>query len=146
MLCVAKAMGGGFPMGAVLCSDKIKPPTGNHGSTFGGNPLACAAGLATIKYIEEKNLVNESKKKGEFLLNILKEMKLKRVREIRGMGLMIGIELKEKVKPLILKLIKEGVLTLPAGSTVLRLLPPLTITYKQLNLLSETIEKVLHKI
>jgi len=76
-------------------------------------------------------------------LEILKEKNLTRVREIRGMGLMIGIELKEKVKPYILKLIEEGVLTLPAGPTVLRLLPPLTITYIQLNRISEAIKRVL---
>jgi len=64
MLCVAKAMGGGFPIGAVLCSDKISPPTGNHGSTFGGNPLASVAGLETIKYIEEKNCSQNQKKRG----------------------------------------------------------------------------------
>jgi len=143
MLCLAKGMAGGVPMGAVLCSEQIKPPIGNHGSTFGGNPLACAAGYATLEYFEDKDLVKQSREKGAYFFNALKEKNIPKVREIRGLGLMIGIELKEKVKPYILKLIEQGVLTLPAGSTVLRLLPPLTISYEQLDTVVETIDKAL---
>lgn len=143
MLCLAKGIAGGMPMGAVLCSDLIKPPLGNHGSTFGGNPLACAAGLATLNYIEDKELIKSAKEKGIYLFDLLKSKNMSKVREIRGLGLMAGIELKEKVKPYILKLIEQGVLTLPAGSTVLRLLPPLTITNKQINRVAEIIGELL---
>lgn len=143
LLCVAKALGGGFPVGGVICSEKIAAPLGKHGTTFGGNPLACAAALAAIDFMQEQNLAQQAAEKGKYLVEKLSEFDLPRVREIRGLGLMIGIELKEKVKPFLLALIDEGVLTLPAGSTVLRLLPPLTISSPELDFVIEKVVKVL---
>lgn len=143
IMCVAKAIAGGVPMGAVLCSSRIKVPKRKHGSTFGGNPLSCAAGIAAINYMIDNNLALQAEKKGNYILERLKRIKSERVRDVRGLGLMIGIELREKVKPYIQELMKEGVLVLPAGQTVLRLLPPLIIDYEEINFVIEKIEKVL---
>lgn len=144
MMCVAKAIAGGIPMGAILCSDKIPVPTGRHGTTFGGNPLACAAGIAALDYMIENNLAEETAKKGEYFAQKMEAFKdLAAVRECRNRGLMIGIELKTKVKPFLEKLMDEGVLALPAGTTVLRLLPPLTISYEELDFVAEKVGKVL---
>ena len=112
---------------------------GQHGSTFGGNPLVCAASIAAIDFMIENNLDKEAEKKGRYLVEKLLNAELTKVREIRHLGLMIGIELKEKVKPYIIKLIDSGVLTLPAGATVLRLLPPITISYDELEMVAEKI-------
>ncbi len=143
MMCVAKTMAGGVPMGAVLCAPHIREAVGKHGSTFGGNPLACAAASAVIDFIKENRLPEQAAEKGCFLLEKLRRIKSAKIREVRGLGLMIGIELKEKVTPYIQALVNEGVLTLPAGSTVLRLLPPLVIDYNQLETVVEKIQKVL---
>ncbi len=143
ILCVAKAMGGGIPVGAIICDNKIKIPLAKHGSTFGGNPIASSAALATIKFIEENNLVDNSKILGAKLLEKLKGIENSKIREVRGLGLMIAIELKEKVKPYMQKLLDEGIIVLSAGITVLRLLPPLVVTEEDIELIVEKIEKVL---
>ena len=143
ILCVAKAMGGGIPVGAIICDDKIKIPFGKHGSTFGGNPVAASAALATIKFIENNNLVNNSKELGTKLLKNLQTIKSPKIRQVRGLGLMIAIELKEKVKPYMQKLLDDGIIVLSAGLTVLRLLPPLVITEKDVDKIVEKIENVL---
>jgi acetylornithine/LysW-gamma-L-lysine aminotransferase len=138
-------MAGGIPIGAVLCSEKIAVPVGKHGTTFGGNPLASAAALAAIDYMIEHNLAQQAKEKGDYFVEQFTKRNCARVREIRNLGLMIGIELKEKVKPFLLNLMKEGVLALPAGTTVLRLLPPLTIGYEEWDFVIEKVVKVLNQ-
>ena len=146
MLCLAKSIAGGVPMGAVLCSDKINVGVGKHGTTFGGNPLACAASIAAIDYMIENNLADKAKEKGEYFIKKFREHKidkLDKVREIRCLGLMIGIELKEKSQPYILKLIDMGILTLPAGSTVIRLLPPLVISKEEIDKTASCLAEVL---
>lgn len=127
IMTLAKAMAGGVPMGAVLCSGKVESSMGKHGSTFGGNPLACAASLATIKFIEKNNLAHGAERLGDYLANRLVQQALPAVREIRHLGLMIGIELKSKATPVLSALLQRGILALPAGPTVIRLLPPLVI-------------------
>jgi len=139
MVCLAKTIAGGVPMGALLCSDKIEMVPGKHGTTFGGNPLACAAALAAIDFMEKENLVKQAKEKGEYFAENFPADKLPAVKELRYSGLMIGIELKEESKPYIKKLQTMGVLAIPAGPKVLRLLPPLTISYEELD---EVIEKI----
>lgn len=146
LMTVAKGIAGGVPMGAVLIGERaaagIKPSL--HGSTFGGNPLACAAALAAIDYIVEKDLPAQAARKGEWLLSRLKGIPSRLIREVRGLGLMIGIELRQRVTPYLKALMEEeGVLALPAGSTVLRLLPPLVITEEQLERVARAVEKVL---
>ncbi len=145
MMCVAKAMAGGVPMGAVLCSATIDIPVGKHGSTFGGNPLACAAALAAIDFMETHRLDEQARDKGDYLVSRLRQNAVPLLREIRHLGLMIGIELRTRVKPYILKLLERGVLALPAGSTVLRLLPPLVISYSELDRVADAVLGVLRE-
>jgi acetylornithine/LysW-gamma-L-lysine aminotransferase len=145
MMILAKAIAGGVPMAAVLCSDKIRPPVGKHGTTFGANPLSCAAALAAIDFMEENNLSEQAKVKGAYIMEKLKAIQSDVIREIRGIGLMIGIDLKEKAKPYILELMEKGVLTLPSGMTVIRLLPPLTIGYDELDFVAEKLNEVLER-
>ncbi len=145
LLCVAKAMAGGLPMGAVLCSERIQLPVGAHGSTFGGNPLVCAAALAAIDFMLVHKLDQQASEKGAYLVNRLQQQHLRLIREIRHLGLMIGIELRTRVKPFILKLLEAGVLVLPAGRTVLRLLPPITISHQELDKVAEALIQVLGK-
>lgn len=133
MMTVAKSIAGGFPMGALLCSEKIQIEKGKHGSTFGGNPLACAAGTASIDFMIENKLWEQADEKGKYFKEKLSSFTLSKVREIRVIGLMIGIELKDKSQPVIVELLERKVLSLPAGTTVLRLLPPLTISYEELD-------------
>lgn len=139
MLCLAKALAGGVPMGAVLCAEGIDAVVGMHGSTFGGNPLACAAALASITYMQDHALHDQAQEKGEFFRRRFLERKPACVRELRQTGLMIGIELREKATPYLLALMENGVLALSAGPTVIRLLPPLTISEAEL---AEVVEKL----
>ena len=144
LMCLAKAMAGGVPMGAVLIGTNvhnIKP--GVHGTTFGGNPLACAAALAAINYIVDHDLPGEAERKGEWLRERLAAIDARVIRQVRGMGLMIGIELRQRVTPYLMALMERGILALPAGSTVLRLLPPLVISYDELGVVSNAIKEVL---
>lgn len=136
ILTSAKALGGGFPIGAVMCKEKIarviKP--GDHGTTFGGNPLATAAALAVIKEIEDKNLVLESQKKGNWFKEKLNELNNGEmgIRESRGLGLMIGVELEFDSKPVVEKMLELGVIANAAAGKVIRIVPPLTIPQKDL--------------
>jgi acetylornithine/LysW-gamma-L-lysine aminotransferase len=143
ILCLAKALGGGVPVGAVLTSERIAPAVGMHGSTFGGNPLACAAALATIDYMQEHALDRRARDMGDYFAERFRAQQPARVRELRQMGLMIGIELKEKATPHLMALMEEGVLALSAGPTVIRLLPPLTIERDDLDAVIDALLKVL---
>lgn len=143
MVCLAKAIAGGFPMGAVLCADSIELPKGKHGTTFGGSPLACAAGLASIQFMLDNKLDEEAQKKGEYFKTNFDPSNFEKVREVRNLGLMIGIELKEKVQPYLEELMKRNVIALPAGKTVIRLLPPLIITSEQIDEVIKNLKEVL---
>ncbi len=145
ILCLAKALGGGVPMGAVLTSDRITPVVGMHGSTFGGNPLACAAALASIDFLQENKLHDHAREMGAYFADRFRASQPDNVRELRQIGLMIGIELKEKATAYLLALMGEGVLALSAGATVIRLLPPLTITRDELDSVIGKLLQVLSK-
>jgi acetylornithine/LysW-gamma-L-lysine aminotransferase len=133
MVCLAKSIAGGLPMGAVLLGERLgEMPTGSHGSTFGGGPLVCAAALANLEVIESQGLPERAALLGADLRANLEEIDSPLVREVRGLGLMIGIEIRQKVAPYLASLAERGVLALPAGLTVLRLLPPLVIEPEQL--------------
>jgi acetylornithine/LysW-gamma-L-lysine aminotransferase len=128
LMCLAKAIAGGLPMGAVLIGSRVGDlPKRSHGSTFGGNPLACAAALATIQYIEAENLPQRAAKMGARLKTGLSAIKSPLIRQVRGLGLMIAIELKGQAGPYLAALAERGVLALSAGSNVMRFLPPLVI-------------------
>jgi len=143
MLCLAKSLAGGIPMGAVLCNDRIKVPVKSHTSTFGGNPTACAAALATIEVIEKEGLVEKSRTLGEYFLKELGRIESSKIREIRGLGLMLGIELKEKAGPYVQQLTDKGIIVLLAGATVIRLLPPLVITKEEIDTVVEALNDTL---
>lgn len=144
MVCVAKSLAGGIPMGAVLLGSAVKNlGPGLHGSTFGGNPLSCAAAVAALTAIEEENLPQQAAEKGAYLMEKLRALKLPVIREVRGLGLMVGIELKQKVAPYIKALQEKRIIALNAGLTVIRLLPPLVITYEQLDKVVAALAEVL---
>jgi acetylornithine/LysW-gamma-L-lysine aminotransferase len=143
ILCLAKAIAGGLPMGAVLCSAKIKVPVKSHTSTFGGNPTTCAAALASLKVIETEELVEHAKILGTYFQSELRQIESKKIREIRGLGLMIGIELKEKAGPYVQKLMEQGVIALLAGATVIRLLPPLVISKEEIDTVVTVLKDIL---
>ena len=129
IITVAKGIANGFPMGAVLISPEFKPVYGQLGTTFGGNHLACAAALAVLDVFEEENLVENARVVGDYLIEKLKELESEKVKDIRGRGLMIGIDLDcphaEVRKPLIYE---QHCFTGCAGTNILRLLPPLCLT------------------
>jgi len=143
MIAVAKAIAAGVPMGATLLSDKIKVEAGMHGTTFGGNPLACAASLATLDVLINENLSQRAEDLGLYFEQQLTSKELTKVRTIRRLGQMIGLELKEKVQPVLEALMTAGIVALPAGATVLRLLPPLVIEKKQLDLVITELHELL---
>ncbi len=143
LLCLAKSLAGGLPMGAVLCSERINVPVKSHTSTFGGNPTACAAALASIKVIESEGLVKNARTQGDYLLDKLRQMDSQKIREVRGLGLMIGIELKEKAGPYVQQLMEKGVIALLAGATVIRLLPPLVISRGDIDTVVAALKEIL---
>lgn len=143
ILCLAKGIAGGVPMGATLVRPDILASMnkGEHSSTFGGNPLSCAAGIAALKALTEDGLIENSEKMGKIFRDGLEKLKEKHtmIREIRGKGLMIGIEMKFEIKDILMGLIKEGILMLYSGRNILRILPPLVIS-------EDDITKVLHAL
>lgn len=144
LLCCAKSLAGGVPMGALLIGKHVKNLVpGIHGSTFGGNPLSCAAANAALDVIKEEDLPRQSEEKGKYLMEKLKAIQSPNIREIRGLGLMVGIEMKQKVAPYIKALQEANIIALNAGMTVIRLLPPLVITYEQLDHLVDALTEVL---
>jgi predicted acetylornithine/succinylornithine family transaminase/N-acetyl-ornithine/N-acetyl-lysine deacetylase len=146
-LCLAKSLAGGVPMGAIGLGRRVvesgKIGKGMHGSTFGGNPLACVAALATLGIFERECLPERAVTLGERALKRLRAIRSPLIREVRGRGLLIGIELKRRVQPYLEALCERGVLALPAGPNVLRLLPPLVITEEQLDRVLDIVEELL---
>ena len=139
VLCMAKGLGGGFPMGAVAYTTRVRAALsqGAHGSTFGGSPLACAAGLAAMGAYRDEQLIERSAHLGAIMLARLRERLagVPVVRDIRGLGLMIAVELRSKVAPVLKRLMVEHrVIALPAGPTILRLLPPLVLSEDEMTL------------
>ena len=143
ILCLAKGIAGGVPMGATLVRPDIlaSMSKGEHSSTFGGNPISCAAGIAALKAITEDGLIENSEKMGKLFMEGLEKLKEKHstIREIRGKGLMIGIEMKFEIKDILMELIKKGVLMLYSGRNIIRILPPLVIS-------EDDVTKVLHAL
>ena len=129
IITVAKGIANGFPMGGVLISPNFKPVYGQLGTTFGGNHLACAAALAVLDVFEEEHLVENARIVGDYLINEIKQLNSDRIKDVRGRGLMIGIDLdvphQEVRKPLIYE---QHCFTGCAGTNILRLLPPLCLT------------------
>lgn len=136
LITVAKGIGNGFPMAAVLISPMFTPVYGQLGTTFGGNHLACTAALAVMDVMEKEGLVENAHVVGSYLLQELS--KLKGIKEVRGRGLMIGMEFEEPIKELRLNLLKEQhVFTGVSGTNVIRLLPPLCLSKAEADLFLE---------
>ncbi|MBX0329301.1 aspartate aminotransferase family protein [Oscillochloris sp. ZM17-4] len=144
ILILAKSIAAGLPMGAVAIHARHGAlPGGAHGSTFGGNPLLCAAARAALRTYIKDEIPRQAAEKGAWLVERLRALNLPAVREVRGLGLLVGLELKTRVQPYLAALMERGVLALPAGPTVLRLLPPLVISYEDLETVVATIRDVL---
>ncbi len=144
MLTVAKSIAGGVPMGAVLLGARVgELPKRVHNSTFGGNPLACAAALATLGVLESEKLPERAAKLGARLMEGFRAIPSPVIREVRGLGLMVGIELKTQSGPYLGALAEQGVLALPAGGTVMRFLPPLVISEADIETVIEKVTGVL---
>jgi acetylornithine aminotransferase len=130
IITVAKGIGNGFPMGGVLISPKFTPVYGQLGTTFGGNHLACAAAIAVLDVMKQDNLVENAAKVGAYLMEELK--KFPQIKEVRGQGLMIGMEFEEPIKDIRRKLLFEKkVFTGVSGTNVIRLLPPLCLSMEE---------------
>lgn len=146
IMCLAKGIANGFPMGATIVTEEVNESLdkGAQTCTFGGNPLACSAAIATINNIEEEKLLEHSKDIGEYFMKKLAAIESNLIRDVRGLGLMIGIELKKKCSQYLKALQDEGVIALSAGSTVLRFLPPLIIQKKHVDFAVEKTAEVLN--
>lgn len=144
LITVAKGIANGFPMSALLISPKFKPVFGQLGTTFGGNHLACAGALAVLDIIENEHLVDNAAEVGDYLMTRLKDEPLPHVVDVRGRGLMIGIELDIPYKEIRNRLVKEQhVFTGCSGTNTLRLLPPLTLTKAEADEFVEKLRAVL---
>lgn len=148
VLIVGKALAGGFyPVSAVLSSREILGlfQPGDHGSTFGGNPLGCAVARAALQVLVEEKLVQRSAELGEYFLGKLKTLRSPALKEVRGIGLWIGLEMKEAARPFCEALKTEGVLCKETHDYVIRIAPPLVITRDEIDWAFEKIKKVIEK-
>ena len=147
ILCTAKGIAGGVPMGATLAKPEIiaSVSKGEHSSTFGGNPLACAAADAAITSLQKDGLVQNAANVGAVLVDGLKKLGEKHpiIRQVRGMGLMVGVELKFDVKDILMDAIDKGVLLLYSGRNVLRFLPPLSISQEEIQKVLVVLDELL---
>lgn len=146
LVILGKSLGGGIvPLSAVLADRNVLGlfNPGDHGSTFSGNPLAAAVGRAVLELLNEDDLYTGVKQSGAVLMEELRNMQAPLIRDIRGRGLMIGIELSESARPYCEELASEGVLCKETHDTVLRITPPLTVEREQLSWLTERVHKVL---
>ncbi len=144
LLLMAKSIAGGLPMGAVVIHERHGAlPAGAHGTTFGGGPLVCAAARAALRVYQQEDLPRQAAEKGSWLLERLQALRLPAVREVRGLGLLVGLELKGRVQPILQALLERRIVALPAGPNVLRLLPPLVISYDDLDEVVSAVAAVL---
>ncbi|CAN5794669.1 aspartate aminotransferase family protein [soil metagenome] len=135
MVTLAKGLGGGVPIGALLMTDEVaaKMPAGGHGTTFGGNALASAAGVAVLEEFEERDLIRNAAEVGAYFQERLRTLNAPQIRSVRGLGLMIGVEFKGKVATIVAALRDAGVLVINAGATVIRFVPPLIISKEEVD-------------
>ncbi|GAB3666656.1 acetylornithine transaminase [Echinicola sediminis] len=147
IMTLAKGLGGGMPIGAFLCHQKVSDAIdyGDHGTTFGGNPLASSAAIATLKVIMEEQLCKAAEEKGKWLVKSFKSLQKQfpEIVEIRGMGLMLGIQMNKPAAPMVKRLLEEGVIANATAEKVLRLVPPLNIPQQDLQKVLVLVEQVL---
>ncbi len=137
IVAAAKALAGGIPVGAVMAKEEIASALtyGNHGTTFGGNPFACAVGNACLKTIQKENMVEQAAEKGEYMMDQIRQKTAgsDKVVDVRGLGLMIGVELTVPGRPVVEKMFEQRVLSNAAGGNVLRIVPPLVISQQDID-------------
>ena len=137
IITAAKALAGGIPVGAMMANDEVASVLGfgQHGTTFGGNPLVAAAGVAALKAIEEERLVEAAAEKGAYMLDLIKKKTadIDIVTDVRGMGLMIGVELSIPPRPVVERMFEKKVLSNAASGNVIRLVPPLVISREDID-------------
>ena len=148
LIMLAKSLGGGLPLGAVIISKKLENVigVGDHGSTFGGNPVACAGGLAVFKKINDENFVMSMKKNADYLYNELSSLKEKFsgvIKDLRGISMMLGLEVGENASIIRDRAVKEGVLLNVTGRTVIRIIPPLTVDSNDIDLFVNVFRKII---
>ncbi|MCH7401236.1 aspartate aminotransferase family protein [Belliella kenyensis] len=147
ILTSAKGLGNGMPIGAFLCNEKIASAIkfGDHGTTFGGNPLATSAAIAALEVIVEEGLLKGTREKSAWLIDQLKvlQMKYPQIKEIRGLGLMLGVVLNTPALPYMQALLQKGIIANATAENVLRLVPALTISYEELQRFIHTLDDVL---
>lgn len=143
---VAKGLGAGLPIGGFLCNKKLSETfnPGDHGTTFGGNPVSCAGALVVLDKICAKETLTEIEEKGEYLISLLKNINSPLIKEIRGKGLMIGIEIEGNSLEIQKEALEKGLLILTAGKNVLRLLPPLVISKEEIKKGAEILKQCLN--
>ncbi len=148
MMTLAKGLAGGVPIGALVMTDALAASfvPGTHASTFGGNPLATAAGLAAFAHIADEDFLAEVREKGEYLLRALREMQRRNpvIRDVRGRGLIVGAELDRPGAPVVQAAMERGVLLNCARETVIRFVPPLIVTHAELDRALNVLEECLH--
>lgn len=148
IITLAKGMGGGFPVGAMLAKNPIAKyfDTGAHGTTYGGNPLACAVALSVMKEILTQNMLDHVAQTGAYFIQKLEDLSLKydQLEDVRGQGLMIGVDMNIPVSPFVKKLRQNGLMTTMAGDKTLRFTPPLIVTEEEINEALNILEKCLN--
>lgn len=144
IICMGKGIAGGIPVGVTLVSEQIaeKVPLHIHTSTFGGNPLACAGIIAVLSEFEDGKLLSHIKKMGDYFLGELKRLKHPKIVDTRGIGLMLGIELNENATSVLKALQQEKIIAIPAGSNIVRFLPPYLITEKEVDRVVDVLKKL----
>lgn len=150
IISIAKGLGSGFPIGAIIANEEAAKgfDPGSHGSTFGGNPLATAAGVATVTHINDTNLLNQANDMATYLdkqLHVLKEQ-YSLIKDIRGLGLLKGIVVESNALEIVQKALENNLLILTAGPNVVRILPPLTVTSEEINEFIKALEKTFQSI
>ena len=145
ILTLAKGLGGGLPIGAFLCNEKLEKTlsAGTHGSTFGGNPVVCAGAIEVLNTVSDSKFLDEVIQKGEYIKAKVKEFNAEIIIEIRGKGLMVGVQINGTPKDYAKKCIEKGLLILTAGTDVLRFMPPLNITYAEIDKALAILKEVL---
>lgn len=150
VISIAKGLGSGFPIGAIIAKENAAKAfePGSHGSTFGGNPLATAAGVATITHITQSNLLTQANEQAEYLAQQLNKLNEKYtfIKEIRGKGLLQGIVVETDASEIVKKAIENQLLILTAGPNVIRILPPLTVTTEEINEFITKLEKIFQSV
>jgi acetylornithine aminotransferase/acetylornithine/N-succinyldiaminopimelate aminotransferase len=151
IMTLAKPLGGGLPLGALIAKEEVasvfKP--GDHGTTFGGNPVACAAALAFLEVLQKDNLVAECARKGDYFREKLETLRLKYpnlISEVRVIGLMVGLEVVKDGPKIVQKMLEEGILINCTAENVLRFLPPLIVKEQEIDLFISCLDKVMTEI